>query len=1098
MRARNLFSKVLSFALVAVMLLGMLPVFASAAESTVDGTKVKDGMYMNKYTVLEDDGTYTITLEAFATGTTTTSTVTQAVPMDIVVIVDQSGSMSGDLNNLKTAVTGFIDNIRENGVENDVNHRIAIVGFASSNTSYNDGQYENTELFIGSKQYNYGSTGRYNQSTESTLADTVYGIALQDVTDSTGYNNLIASKNALTASGGTYPVYGFNMANGIFKAYEDNNQHTYTTEAGTTEIRPRVIVFFTDGEPGTGNGVNTTAANNAISAANTSKNTYDATVYAVGLFSSAGNDVTKFMNLVSSNCPDAQSMTNPSLTVGNVYVGTYEISTSSTYYYQNGSNYARAYYCATCRAWRTAQCNGWISHNAGGEVLTPKTSATSEGTQFYKQTMAATNLATTKYYMTTDNSAELENIFSSISNDVINSGTTITLDKSSVVKDIVEPDAFNIPEGYNKNSDITVSTEGVTAVEVDGVTTYTRSGDAVVYSDAEVSVDVAANTIEVTNFDYAANFVAPAHEGKMLIIEIRGIEVTNIGFAEAEDDGMVDTNAMFSGIYSEDGILLFPFDKPSVELGNKSYVVDYAKQFEMLVSDWGLASTNYIAKDTTAFEGEQTALDLIYGYVRQIDNAKYTYTPNNMNWADYDTFYAFGKDNDSDLNKWAKVNVIPANNVYYEDTFVSTEGENGAPATVGIEYSGNFEVTSTEGSNSESADTSVHGGWENGDLADDIEFSDGTVAKGTADLENPAKATFTFTGTGVDVYSYTDMTTGAVRAILRDASNNELIKYLVVDNLSETGSYYQIPTLSFNNLPYGTYTLELKVNSVNRTDENNKVRETYYLDGIRIYNPLGNNIEDETVKDAYEDELNAVFTEVRDILIDAGSFGEGQQIGDITVNGALFVEDPEQFGDFSLELNADSVGIFEKSGPENEVYLAPGQAIAFKVDTTAGNKYYVGLKAMEGKETSVKYTAGNSNVEEFPIGHSTDLYYEVVPTSDGYVMIQNSGNAMLSITKIRTTNPEKAVADDWYKTATVGELAEYANTFNQIASVAGEFAAPMLPPAEVIEPENEAAPEIEIEIEIETPAEPEVDTEAEEVAKLIETIFNAFRGWFGR
>ena len=1027
MKARNLFSKVLSFALVAVMLLGLMPVSAFAAESTVDSSKVTNGMYMNKYTTLEDDGTYTITLEAFATGTTTTSTETKAVPLDIVLVLDQSGSMADRFSTGRTtkmdalidAVESFIASVQADAEENEVDHRMAIVGFASTGSSYT-----NTEILSTSSVKNYGS---------ATNAD--YANAMVSVNSNGEINDRLSTAvGRLATSGDTYSEYGFDMANKIF---------AQNSIEGTE--RQRVVVMFTDGytAPSGTDDFYYSMANAAIANANVSKTTYGAAVYSIAVLNGADPEADIYTNFKENDFEEEESWWGTSEEY--VLTDAQQLVAMNRYMHFASSNYPAAQ-----------------SLQNGGERDESK-----------------------DCYLVASDSEGLLAVFQSIFEDVIESATSVTLDETSVVKDIVEPSAFNIPDGYTEESGISVYTEVVTADEANGVTTYTRSGERVVYTDADVKVDDVANTIEVSNFDYAANFVAPAQDGKMLIIEIRGIEVTDIGFAEAEDDGMADSNAAGSGIYSAEGLLIFPFEKPNVELGNKSYVVDYAKQFEMLVSDWGMANANYIATNVSAIKGAQTGVDLTYGYVRQIDNTKYTYTPNNINWDGYDTFYAFGKDNDSDLNKWAKVNVIPANNVYYEDTFVSTEGENGTPATVGIEYTGSFQVTEAVDSGDETANTPVHGGWENGALADDVTFSDGSVHK----LEEGATVKFTFTGTGVDVYSYTDMTTGAVRAILRDGEN-KLMKYLVVDNLSESGNYYQIPTLSFNGLAYGTYTLELKVNSIEDTVEG--VRSTYYLDGIRIYNPLGNNIEDETVQDAYEDELNAVFTEVRDILIDAETYSQ-----DAAVAGAVFIDNPEADGESDNGLTDAAIGTYEDYGPKNEVYLAPGQAIVFKVES--GKNYYVGLKAPEGA-AAVQYTNGN-NIGAADIVHSTDLYYAVNPDpATGLIMIKNtSETSILSVTKLRTTSADAAVAEAGILAANVDEVLAYAASFSARSSVAGEFAAPMLPPAEVVVPETEAdAPEIEIEIEIETPAESESDAKAAEVAKLIETIFDAFRGWFGR
>lgn len=1034
MKARNLFSKVLSFALVAVMLLGMLPMSAFAAEavpSVVDSSKVTNGMYMNKYTTLEDDGTYTITLEAFATGTTTTSTLEKAVPLDIVLVLDQSGSMSSDIDGassrmaaLINAVDTFIESVYDDAVENEVDHRIAVVGFASTGN-----RYTNTEILSTSSVVNYGSA-----------TNTDYANAMVSVNNNGALNTrLTTAVDRLDTDGDTYSEYGFDMANKIF---------AQNSIEGTE--RQRVVVMFTDGytAPSGTNDFKYEMANNAIANAKVSKDTYGATVYSVAVLTGADPSADINENFVEDDgWSDYWSS-------GNDLSSQEELTAMNRYMHFASSNYPSAQ-----------------SLQNGG-----------------------TRDANKNCYLVASDSTSLLAVFQSIFEDVIESGTSVTLDETSVTKDIVEPSAFDLPVGFTAGSNIEITTEVVTATKVGDVTTYTRDNAPVVYSDAEVLVDTDKNTIEVSNFDYAENFVAPSREGKMLIIEIRGIVVTDVGFAEAEDDGLVDSNAAGSGIYSEDGVLLFPFVKPNVELGNKSYVVDYAKQFEMPVSDWGMSIAPYISENSGVVADSKTELILNYGYVNQVDNYKYTYTPNNMNWDGFDTFYAFGKDNNSDLNKWAKVNVIPANNVYYEDSFVTEEGEDGT-STVGIEYGEGWSVETSTG-NGETANTPVHGGWENSDLADDAEFSDGTAHV----ARNGAKVNFTFTGTGVDVYSYTDINSGAVRARLFsvDAEGAEkLSKVLFIDNVAESGAYYNVPTLSFGDLAYGTYKLELYVYELDALGEAEGKRSTYYLDGIRIYNPLGTGAEDpvadETVKDAYENELNAVFTEVRDILIDATNAGEGAT----ELDGFVFIDNQEIEGEAD-GVATNVIATYEDYGPKNEVYLAKGQKIGFKVNgNTTDNCYYIGLKA-PADASSVKITNGEGTAT-IKITHSTDLYYELIPSADNYVVIENTGDALISITKLRTTSATAAL-EDAVAAANVDELLAYVDSFSTLPEVAYGYA-PEAPETDVEEPVEPSEPEVDVEIE--NPEEPEDENAAikeqiQQVRDMIKKMFDAFRGWLGR
>ena len=218
-------------------------------------------------------------------------------------------SSAGDtrLNALKNAATTFANAVAAKAAGEDgdintpadnVNHRIAVVGFASGKsyggTNYN---YGNTEVFVGSNQYKYG-----------TAAQGQYGNAFQNMNTSTGVGNVSASIEALSADGGTLTNLGLEMGNGIFGA----------NPIAEGEKRNRVVIVFSDGVPGW-SGYDSNTANSAITQAGTAKNTYGATVYTIGIFPGAdatsagnqnGNETEKanwFMQRVSSNTQYPQS-----------------------------------------------------------------------------------------------------------------------------------------------------------------------------------------------------------------------------------------------------------------------------------------------------------------------------------------------------------------------------------------------------------------------------------------------------------------------------------------------------------------------------------------------------------------------------------------------------------------------------------------------------------------------------------------------------------------------------------------------------------------------------------------------------------------------
>lgn len=235
--------------------------------------------------------TYTDSAGAVQTIGTSTGADTRFTPAFYQRNVSASGGGSR-LAALKNAVTNFADSVATkakgadgiSGNEDDVNHRIAVVGFADTESSYG----ANTGVFIGSTLHRYKNA-----------AAGVYSTALQSMDTTTGKANVTASINALTAEGATRTDLGLEMANGILQA----------TPVARDETRNRVVVVFTDGSPTDYNGFQKNIANAAITTATKIKNG-GTTVYAVGIFSGAdasseGVEPNGNLNQNSSSLPAA-------------------------------------------------------------------------------------------------------------------------------------------------------------------------------------------------------------------------------------------------------------------------------------------------------------------------------------------------------------------------------------------------------------------------------------------------------------------------------------------------------------------------------------------------------------------------------------------------------------------------------------------------------------------------------------------------------------------------------------------------------------------------------------------------------------------------
>lgn len=383
----------------------------------------------------------------------------------------------------------------------------------------------------------------------------------------------------------------------------------------------------------------------------------------------------------------------------------------------------------------------------------------------------------------------------------------------------------------------------------------------------------------------------------------------------------------------------------------------------------------------------------------QLTGNTLTYTPEKILDSKDNIYYSAAVDNGY---KYANISIIPATSVYYEDSFVTYTGTWSALYNDGKSDALIAKIRQSAGGDVYGYDP-AYGEYTNYSLGKAMTV---TVAKGG----DTATAEFTFTGTGFELYSATTSTQGGFKVSVYDA-DGKMVGTKKMISTKSYDSYWQIPVFENSELPYGTYTVKIEVAYSPALDlaaaDGAKLNSvSFILDGVRIYNSKLN----ETYGDVYakDGEYNAQYIEVRDQLIKAESFNGA----DSAVSGAVYIDGrPQRDAKGELVYNKDGYLAYERRvttsnvlddyknyGPKNEVYLAPGQGIAFKiVDMSNVESVQLGLKSASGENVSAAV-----NGTTVAVGSSTEMYYKV-SAADGKVVITNNGTGIISVTNVKLT-----------------------------------------------------------------------------------------------
>lgn len=352
------------------------------------------------------------------------------------------------------------------------------------------------------------------------------------------------------------------------------------------------------------------------------------------------------------------------------------------------------------------------------------------------------------------------------------------------------------------------------------------------------------------------------------------------------------------------------------------------------------------------------------------------------------------------------LSIIPATEIFYEDNFGAIKPN---PGYTKDDTKIVWTPLTGEGSDTQQ-DTDRPGSAELGKLWDDLYGNDthykddSTYSNGTAwyvevgeDTKTSPSAEFTFKGTGFDVISVTSGETGTIKVNVYDVNQeNKKVKGYIIDtyygynfvdgewvvdeSADASNALYQVPVLKVEDLPWGTYKAEIiptyhkAYDDQYQEGEDNSYR--FYLDAIRIYDPAKPDGEHyKEIEEVYEKdgENRPGFMEIRDILLNANNTSAVTEIGAVFVDGNGALTDIEDY---------------EAYGPKNEVYLAPGQAISFNLETTSKDlpdKLQLSAKLESGSSTqmTIELAVPDQDQQWVPFRAKTykietayDLYYE--------------------------------------------------------------------------------------------------------------------------
>lgn len=392
------------------------------------------------------------------------------------------------------------------------------------------------------------------------------------------------------------------------------------------------------------------------------------------------------------------------------------------------------------------------------------------------------------------------------------------------------------------------------------------------------------------------------------------------------------------------------------------------------------------------------------------------------------------------------LNIIPASNVYYEDSLASFTNGSGVAENAKWSTVDNGDQTTTKDGGTdvyqaleELGKSGVYGCDKQYNSSSMLSMGTAHKVTVTSAMADPEKwtndsawptASFTFTGTGFDVISLTNNKSGAIFVDVYNGSkaegkaekkyvvnnyygytyNKDTKTWEVIPNVDNT--LYQIPVMKITDLAYGEHTVVIKVAYSEYFDTANKSEYSFWLDAIRVYNPMGKDYDYTADNEGYPQ-----YIKLRDELAKTADTSGEKKV--VFIDGAA----------------SATIAQYANYGPNNEVYLAKGQAISFKLtgNTSKIASIQIGAKAPDGKSASMVVNSDDKNART--LNTATEMYYEISKTNNQFA-IANKGEGILSLTNLKITYKTSG------QTVTLSDLTAKEQA-NAVAMVQALFTAPV-------------------------------------------------------